>query len=160
MFAVPVNTLAMPASSAAAHPVRIALDHARDRRSWAPLLRYAPLERFAALVERTDDHEVWLLSWLPGQHTDLHDHGGAVGAFTVVIGKLTELAVTSAAAGTPVAVPREVSTGMSRAFGPRYVHRVANEGVDPAVSIHVYRPVRAAMSSYRFDPVTGLRRLD
>ena len=30
------------------------------------------------------------MSWLPGQVTDLHDHGAASGAFTIVSGELTE----------------------------------------------------------------------
>ena len=32
----------------------------------------------------------WLLSWLPGQGTGLHDHGGSAGAFAVVRGTLHE----------------------------------------------------------------------
>lgn len=30
--------------------------------------------------------------------------------------------------------------GGARAFGPDHVHRVVNEGPDPAVSLHVYSP--------------------
>lgn len=160
MFAVPADTVALPADRAAAHPVRIALEHARDRSAWAPLLRYDPEQRFAALVERTDDFEVWLLSWLPGQQTGLHDHGGAEGAFTVVTGHLTEFVATAPGerGGSAAVVSHRVGVGQSRVFGPRYVHRVRNAGQDPAVSIHVYRPARAEMSAYEFDPVTGPRR--
>lgn len=138
MFAVPADTIALPAVPAAAHPARVALDVARDRASWAPLLRYDPRERFAALVSRTPFHEVWLLSWLPGQHTDLHDHGGAEGAFTVVMGALTEHAYPGGFPGTT----HRVVAGRARVFGPDYAHHVANDGLDPAVSIHVYRPER------------------
>jgi predicted metal-dependent enzyme (double-stranded beta helix superfamily) len=107
----------------------------------------------------TDDHEVWLLSWLPGQRTALHDHGGATGAFTVVLGALTERVVGTAEGGRTVEVLHPLAAGQSRAFGPHYVHQVSNEGADPAVSIHVYRPSRAAMTSYRLDPSLGLVRL-
>lgn len=139
MFAVPPNTVASPAGLAAAHPVRIATDYARDRSRWAGLLRYDPDERFTALIEANHRVEIWLLSWLPGQRTDLHDHGGAAGAFTVVSGVLSELVVKPDA---PELV-HQLSAGQSRAFGPNYVHQVRNEGVDPAVSIHVYQPFRA-----------------
>ena len=37
-----------------------------------------------------EHHEAWLLTWLPGQGTDWHDHGGSAGAFVVVQGALVE----------------------------------------------------------------------
>jgi len=152
VFAVPSNTVVdLPAAPGIVHPARIALDVARDRNRWAALLRYDPVERFATLVDATDDVEIWLLSWLPGQHTDLHDHNGSAGAFTVVSGVLTERVIRDR---TEVTHP--VTVGQTRVFGPRYVHLVRNAGPDPAVSIHVYRPERAGMTSYRFDPATGL----
>lgn len=143
MFAVPANTVAAQANPAAAHPVRIAIEYAAARDRWAHLLRYDPDERFAALIGRVAQHEVWLMSWLPGQHTDLHDHGGATGAFTVVTGRLTELVPKRLASGRPVNVLHAVDVGRARAFGPNYVHQVRNDAVDPAVSIHVYTPHRA-----------------
>ena len=155
MFAVPANTVARPvAVPPAVHPARIAVDVAKDRDRWAPLLRYDPTERFAALVDSTDEVEIWLLSWLPGQHTDLHDHAGSAGAFTVVSGVLTERVIRDR-----VEVTHPVTVGQTRVFGPRYVHQVRNAGVDPAVSIHVYRPERAGMTPYRFDPEAGLSPL-
>ena len=136
MFAVPANTVALPATSV--HPALLARDHAADRDRWAHLLRYDPDERFAHLVERTGDQEVWLMSWLPGQQTDLHDHGGSTGAFAVVSGTLAELV---ARPGTRV--EHRLVPGQIRVFGPRYVHQIRNPGPDPAVSIHVYRAGRA-----------------
>jgi predicted metal-dependent enzyme (double-stranded beta helix superfamily) len=152
VFAVPPNTVVSAASAPARHPARIAAQYARDRARWAHLLRYDPDERFATLIESTADVEVWLLSWLPGQHTDLHDHAGSSGAFTVVSGTLTERVVRPHVA---VQVNHALTVGQTRVFGPGYVHHVRNAGVDPAVSIHVYRPERAAMTPYRFDAVTG-----
>jgi predicted metal-dependent enzyme (double-stranded beta helix superfamily) len=164
VFAVPANTVALTAAPVASHPARIAADVARDRDRWAHLLRYDPDQRFSALIDATGEIEVWLLSWLPGQHTDLHDHAGSAGAFTVVSGVLTERVIRDAGRDTgggarPVEVEHAVTLGRTRVFGPRYVHQVSNLGVDPAVSIHVYRPERAGMRSYRFDPDTGLSRL-
>ena|SRR5581483_3078771 len=137
MFAVPPNTVALPDAPAAAHPARIAAEVARDRSRWAHLLRYDPSQRFSALVESSEHFEIWLLSWLPGQSTDLHDHDGAAGAFTVVNGELTERVVKDGSV-----VVHTVSAGQSRVFGARYAHQVRNDGIDPAVTIHVYRPHR------------------
>ncbi|WNV89969.1 cysteine dioxygenase family protein [Umezawaea sp. Da 62-37] len=150
MFAVPDNTVALPESRAALHPVRIALGFAADRDSWRHLLRYDPDRRFAALVERVEGQEVWLMGWLPGQSTDLHDHGGSTGAFTLVSGSLTETVATRRAQ-----VLHTLVAGQSRVFGPGYVHRVHNDGPDPAVSIHVYRDGGRRMTPFRYDPVDG-----
>ncbi len=156
MFAVPENTLARPADRTIAHPVRIAREIAAARHTWSHLLRYDPDHRWFGLLERTDEHEAWLLSWLPGQGTDLHDHGGAAGAFTVVSGVLSERAVKLGASGRATEALHALNAGQSRVFGPDYAHQVRNENPDPAVSVHVYRPARA-MTSYSFDLRDGLR---
>ncbi|WP_020497436.1 cysteine dioxygenase [Sciscionella marina] len=155
MFAVPENTIALRPAVSAAHPARIAAEYARDRDRWAHLLRYDPDDRYAALITADELFEVWLLSWLPGQTTGLHDHGGAEGAFTVVTGTVSERVIRG---GTEVL--HEVAAGQSRVFGIDYVHQVHNAGVDPAVTIHVYRPSRVPMREYRFDPVGGLTSLE
>lgn len=151
MFAVPENTIAIAERPELRHPVRIALAYAADRDSWRRFLRYDPDERFAALIDRDGGQEVWLMSWLPGQTTDLHDHGESTGAFTVVSGELAERVVRRAPGGRVLAERHELTAGQSRVFGPGYTHEVRNDGTDPAVSVHVYRsggrtvrPVRLA----------------
>jgi quercetin dioxygenase-like cupin family protein len=135
MFAVPANTIASPAVAPTVHPALIARAYAADRAKWAHLLRYDPDERFAVLVEASDEQEIWLMSWLPGQETDRHDHGNATGAFTIVSGTLTEHVLHRG-------ITHAVTAGQSRVFGPGYAHQVRNDGPDPAVSLHVYRAVR------------------
>lgn len=149
MFAVPPNTIALPAELAAAHPVRTAIEVARDRARWAHLLRFDPDQRFSTLIDANGDVEIWLLSWLPGQDTGPHDHGAAVGAFTVVLGTLTERVLRPG--DTVVRPPHPVRAGQARVFGPGYAHDVRNDGTEPAVSIHVYRPCRTVK------PRTALR---
>lgn len=155
MFAVPPNTVALPSQRATSHPALIAREYAFDRDRWRHLLRYDPQHRWSALIQRTEDYEVWLLSWLPGQYTELHDHSGAAGALTVVSGTLTERVARVEPDGRPTQVVHRVATGQSRVFGPNHVHQVTNEGTDPAVSVHVYRPARHTMTLYRFDPARG-----
>jgi mannose-6-phosphate isomerase-like protein (cupin superfamily) len=86
---------------------------------------------------------VGLLTWLPGQHTELHDHGGSAGAFTVVAGSLTEETVD--ASGLRRA---ELGTGAGRRFGAHHVHRIRNNGDVPAISVHVYGPALRIMTRY------------
>lgn len=158
MFAVPDNTIASAENPSLQHPVRVALAYAADRAKWRHLLSYDPAERFATLVDRTETDEIWLMSWLPGQRTDLHDHGDTSGAFTVVSGRLSEVvARRDAVSGAGVDV-NELSVGQSRVFGPGYVHQVNNTGADPAISVHVYRLGGRTMRSYRLDPESGAVR--
>ncbi|GGM40675.1 cysteine dioxygenase [Longimycelium tulufanense] len=157
MFAVPPNTVAEPTQRALAHPARIALEYAADRGRWRHLLRYDPVERWVAELESTEDHEVWLMSWLPGQRTDLHDHSGSTGAFTVVSGVLTETVARRAGDAPAAELVHAIGVGQTRVFGPGYVHEVSNEGPDPAVSVHVFRPGRLGMNAYRMTPAGPVR---
>ncbi|MGW4500379.1 cysteine dioxygenase [Micromonospora sp. NPDC004336] len=111
---------------------------------WPVPLRFDPASRWYARLAHTPDHEVWALSWLPGQGTDLHDHGGSGGAFLVLAGVLTEETVSGGRLR-----PHRLAAGSHRRFGPRHVHQVANRGDEPAVSVHVYRPALRRMTRYR-----------
>lgn len=91
---------------------------------------------------------MWLLSWLPGQGTPLHDHGASAGAFLVVRGALTER-VVAARRYRPVRESTAQPTGgRARRFGPHHVHQVTNTGDEPAVSVHVYAPRLTEMGTY------------
>ncbi|HJQ46378.1 MAG TPA: cysteine dioxygenase family protein [Amycolatopsis sp.] len=155
MFAVPDNTVARAEKPLLRHPVRVALEFAADRDRWRDLLRYDPEQRFCTVVASDEEQEVWLMGWLPGQHTDLHDHARSSGAFTVVSGRLTETVARRAPDGRAITELHALATGQSRVFGPGYVHEVRNEGPDPAISIHVYASGGRAMRPYHLDPVTG-----
>jgi mannose-6-phosphate isomerase-like protein (cupin superfamily) len=119
---------------------------------WPIAARFNPVRRWYQRLADGPDSEVWLLSWLPGQGTDLHDHGGSSGAFVVVRGALTEHTVAASPGGGP---PRQrerlLPAGEGRSFGPRHIHRIVNAGLQPAVSLHVYGPALQEMTRYRVD---------
>ena len=95
----------------------------------------------------TDDFEVWLISWLPGQSTGFHDHGVSAGAFGVVWGELDESVAPRRAAAKPRAT--RVTAGVVRSFGPHYVHDVQNSSTGSvAVSVHAYSPPLSEMTRY------------
>jgi predicted metal-dependent enzyme (double-stranded beta helix superfamily) len=136
--------------------VDLRLDHlaiarqlAADPSGWAVTPRFDPSERWYHRLRVADDHEVWLLTWLPGQGTDLHDHGGSAGAFHVYAGTLTEDTVAQPAAGPPRITARELGEGAGRRFGTRHIHRIVNRSSRPAISIHSYGPALATMTRYR-----------
>jgi predicted metal-dependent enzyme (double-stranded beta helix superfamily) len=120
---------------------------AADRpRDWLNLLRFDANSRWYQRLVLEEAYEVWLLSWLPGQHTGFHDHGPSAGAFAAVLGCLSERAACD---GRPSLITRTVSRGSVLSFGPNYVHEVRNDSAQPSVSIHAYSP-----------PLTSMRRFD
>ncbi|OLT47030.1 hypothetical protein BJF85_00965 [Saccharomonospora sp. CUA-673] len=111
-----------------------ATDLLRDELTGAA--RYVPDQRWWARLALTDGVELWLLTWLPGQHTEPHDHGGASGSFTVLSGELGE------SYRLPPDRVREAdrTAGETVAFGPYYAHQVHNRSAAPAASVHAYSP--------------------
>jgi hypothetical protein len=120
--------------------------YAANPASWPVRPEFREEERWYARLRTSDDHEAWLLTWLPGQATDLHDHGGAAGAFTVLQGQLTEQTPTRAP--DVRLVDRGYGIGATRSFGRRHLHRIVNLGATPAISLHVYAPVLVQMTRY------------
>jgi predicted metal-dependent enzyme (double-stranded beta helix superfamily) len=128
--------------------------------------------------------DVWLIGWAPTQAAELHDHGGSLGALTVVRGELTEwlwgdgwadhtgdttdggtagtvpLASSSTeedVGGGPALRGRLLRAGRGAAFAVGHVHDVSNRALDSAVSVHAYSPPLSTMSYYEVDGGT-LRR--
>lgn len=96
---------------------------------------------------RGDDYvDVWLISWATEQAAELHDHGGSLGALTVVSGALTESRWTADGLRS-----RTLRAGRSVGFPLGHVHDVANPSATPAVSVHAYSPPLMAMSYYAAD---------
>lgn len=121
----------------------IARQYAADRRLWTTPPRFDPAQRWYACLAETDGVQVWLLTWLPGQGTDLHDHGGSAGGFVVVEGGLTEATVSGAGL-----VEREYGAGEGHGFGEHHIHRMTNTSDRPAISVHAYGPALETMNRY------------
>ncbi|WP_433828146.1 cysteine dioxygenase [Actinoplanes sp. CA-015351] len=129
----------------------IAQRYAAEADRWPVTPRFDPLERWYHRLAVTDDYEVWLLTWLPGQGTEIHDHGGSAGAFHVFSGTLNEETV-AARNGAPRVITRELGDGAGRRFGEHHVHRMTNRSTQPAISVHVYGPALTTMTKYRLSP--------
>jgi hypothetical protein len=113
--------------------------------SWRSILRFTADRRWYRRLALTDDYEIWLLSWLPGQHTGFHDHGDAAGAFAVAEGEVRE---SLASPGRRSVKTRTAVTGSVTSFASPHVHDVANVSAEPAISVHAYSPPLAAMRRY------------
>lgn len=122
---------------------------------WGDLAVHDAANRWYTLVYRSPEYDLWLLSWLPGQDTDWHDHGGSSGSFAVAQGELTEQYRRGARRiGSHV-----VRRGEFAAFGPTHLHNVAHHGSEAAVSVHCYSPALSVMTYYSLDR-HGLRAVE
>ncbi|HVW79543.1 MAG TPA: cysteine dioxygenase family protein [Mycobacteriales bacterium] len=132
------------------------LERLADRASqWRSLARFDASGRWWRRLQGNDCADIWLLTWLTGQGTELHDHGGSSGAFLVVQGALTEVRAMPEALETRTTV---VTAGKSVAISPTTVHDVYNAGPAAAVSLHAYSPPLSEMSFYAQHP-SGLARV-
>ncbi|ORB74487.1 cysteine dioxygenase [Mycobacterium scrofulaceum] len=117
--------------------------------------------RWFTRIHGDEELDVWLISWVPGHHTELHDHGGSLGALTVVSGSLNEFRWDGRAlrqrrldagdqAGFPLGWVHDV------VWAPRPVAVPVSAPARPSLSVHAYSPPLTAMSYYQ---ITGRNRL-
>lgn len=113
---------------------------------WRPKIKLSQ-DRYWARLPSPAGVDVWLLTWLPSQGTDLHDHGEAAAAFAVVEGALNEVRADDVLGiwSTTLQAPAV------RVVEPGIVHDVRNDGSRPAVSIHAYAPQLQQMNFYDVD---------
>jgi predicted metal-dependent enzyme (double-stranded beta helix superfamily) len=118
---------------------------ADDSALWRHLAEFNSEGRWWRRLHESADVDIWLLTWLRGHHTDLHDHGGSAGAFAVVQGSLTEMRVIADRRST---MHRLVLAGNAVAVAPTTVHDVFNASDTPAISLHAYSPPLSSMGFY------------
>lgn len=121
------------------------------RRGRYPFVRFDERTRWHRRIYRDRRVDVWLISWLPDQGTQLHDHGGSSGAFTVIAGTLAEAAYVRSGYAAGELREREHRAGHSVGFDGRYVHDVRNLSAAPAISVHAYSPALTSMTYYDVD---------
>ena len=107
-----------------------------------PFIDFDPDVRWHQRIYRDKRVDLWLISWLPSQGTQLHDHGGSCGSFTVLSGELAEAVYAPGRPHVDQLRERVHPAGRSIGFDARYVHDVRNLSDAPAVSVHAYsRPL-------------------
>jgi len=126
--------------------------------------------RWFTRIHSDDELDIWLISWVPGHPTELHDHGGSLGALTVLSGSLNEFRWDGRGfrrrrldAGDQAGFPLGWVHDVVWAPGPvtRPVSGPATNGKGPAqptLSVHAYSPPLTAMSYYEVTDRNRLRR--
>ena len=153
--AQPLPALTRPSPAGLA---RLAAVLATRAAIWQPLIRFSE-PRWSTRIAGGEGWEAWLLTWLPGQGTGLHDPGGSAGAITVLAGALLERTPVTPRSpdGEVTLATRRLEAGAGRSFGDRHLHDVQNTGGTPSVSLHVYGPRLTDMTRYRLEPGGHLR---
>ncbi len=98
------------------------------------------------LIARTDDFELILLCWQPGQATPIHDHAGSDGWMFGVEGQLQEVRYHWKKLEDGSIECSRFDKGQLQPTGIAYInddigiHAIENVGPDRAVSLHLYSP--------------------
>jgi hypothetical protein len=125
-------------------------------------------ERWFTRLFGDDELDVWLISWVPDRSTELHDHGGSLGALTVVSGSLAETRwdgdglkhrrlTAGDQAGFPLGWVHDVVWAPEPTHVAGAVADVAGRAA-PTLSVHAYSPPLTAMSYYDVTDRNTLRR--
>jgi Cysteine dioxygenase type I len=123
---------------------------------WAELIGPLPQQRSYRRIVASPNLEAWVILWPEGGRLQLHDHGGASGALSVVTGTLDEHFL---AGGRGPGGYRTIAAGQGVSFDGVYIHDVYNSHAAPATSVHIYSSASRPMSFY--DLAGGRpRRLD
>jgi predicted metal-dependent enzyme (double-stranded beta helix superfamily) len=133
----PAATQAAPTLAQLVHRARTVAARSAE---WRHLVRFDAGQRWRLRLDAEDGYEVWLMSWLPGQRTGMHDHGESAAVIAVADGELTEHSV---APGRDTQITT-IGVDQVRIWGARHVREIVNAGSVPAVSVHVYSPPLAA----------------
>jgi len=126
--------------------------------------------RWFTRIHGDEELDIWLISWVPGHPTELHDHGGSLGALTVVSGSLSEFRWDGRGlrrrrldagdqAGFPLGWVHDVVWAPRPVTGPAAGTASRSwEPERPALSVHAYSPPLTAMSYYEVTDRNRLRR--
>jgi Cysteine dioxygenase type I len=126
-------------------------------------------ERWFTRIYGDDELDIWLISWVPGHATELHDHGGSLGALTVLSGSLNEFRWDGGRlrrrrldagdqAGFPLGWVHDVVWAPRPVVGPVAGSATTGAAVQPTLSVHAYSPPLTAMSYYEVTERNTLRR--
>jgi hypothetical protein len=115
-------------------------------RLWRAAIRFQTDEPFAVRIPGPKGVDVWLRTWLPGQHLGLVDLGACATAFAIVQGALDDVRADEVLGTWLTHLP----TQSVRIIEPGVVHDLRGaEG--QTVSIHAYSPRLRSITEHSWD---------
>jgi predicted metal-dependent enzyme (double-stranded beta helix superfamily) len=117
--------------------------------------QFSPERYTRRVLFQNESVSVLLLGWLPGQASEIHDHGGSACCFRVLQGVAVEARYEPDAHGDAVEVSRDrFLPGSVLGCDGTDIHAITNDpdAPEPLITLHVYRP--APVMRY-FKPAPG-----
>jgi predicted metal-dependent enzyme (double-stranded beta helix superfamily) len=106
----------------------------------AEAVRFSPEGYARVLLARTEDVEVLVLGWLPGQRSPIHDHGLSHGYVKVLAGEGSDDSFALVGDRAVHAERRGFAEGAILEERPDQVHRVVNTSSNVLITLHAYAP--------------------
>jgi hypothetical protein len=116
-------------------------------RLWRAAIHFETQGPYAVRVPGPKGVDVWLRTWLPGQHTGLVDLGACSTAFAVVQGSLDDVRADEVLGTWMTRLP----TQSVRIIEPGVVHDLRGGPQGHTVSIHAYSPRLRAVTEHSWD---------
>ena len=105
-----------------------------------PHLQFSETSYRRNLVHGTNDHQLLVLCWRPGQGSLIHDHGASNCGIRVLAGVATETLYRGTLDSPIVDRTRPISAGAVSVNRGDLIHRVENRGEVNLVTLHLYSP--------------------
>ena len=110
---------------------------------WRPLAGEGK-ERAYECLYLDDSVGIWVITWLPGNDTGMHDHDGCSSAVVVAEGTIREERPRWDGEDQII----DPTRGESFNIKPHELHRMHNVSTEPATTIHCYSPPLAQTGRY------------
>jgi hypothetical protein len=116
-------------------------------RLWRPAIRFETSGPYAVRVPGPKGVDVWLRTWLPGQHTGLVDLGGCATAFVVVQGSVDDVRADDVLGAWVTHLPAQSVRGIE----PGVVHDLRGGPEGHTVTLHAYSPRLEAVTEHSWE---------
>ena len=112
-----------------------------------------PLKYHRQPVFKGCGFQAWVLTWLPGQVSPIHDHSGSSCCLRVLQGTAIETVFEPQASGIVIPKSTAYSFGSVLAGEDADIHRIENStnAAEPLITLHIYRPALLHMNLYEFN---------
>ena len=133
-----LEAIRSPDRTALLNLVRTAAVRAADLEPWADYNHPAADSYGRRLVKHGGHYEVMVMTWLPGDVSAIHDHGGAEWGAVQCFGQALHDTFRLSALRLHALESLPYQPGDLAFVDPTLIHQMGNQGSQPFLSLHVY----------------------
>lgn len=116
----------------------IPIVHKYNSNDWKKFIKTSTKKYTKNKIFSDRDIEVYIISWLPGQKSPIHNHSKNGCILKILSGNLTESVYTDSSPLIKTSVLNKNNIGFMR--DDLGLHSISNEGNNIAISLHIYSP--------------------